>query len=132
MHEDVLKEISKDDGLIGTIFTKASNKINSPVRLAKVLQMVGNENWYMMEGDFKGAIYESILEKNGQDKKSGAGQYFTPRALIKAMVEVTDVSVLCPSTRMLCKWDENDMAVGIPFELFETITRGVEATIPSY
>ena len=132
MHEDVLKELSKDDGLIGTIFTKASNKINSPVRLAKVLQMVGNENWYMMEGDFKGAIYESILEKNGQDKKSGAGQYFTPRALIKAMVEVTDVSVLCPRTRMLCKWDENDMAVGIPFELFETITRGVEATIPSY
>lgn len=43
-----------------------------------------------------------------------------------------NVSVLCPSTRMLCKWDENDMAVGIPFELFETITRGVEATIPSY
>ncbi len=92
-YEDVLKELSKDDGLIGTIFTKASNKINSPVHLAKVLQMVGNENWYMMEGDFKGAIYESILEKNGQDKKSGAGQYFTPRALIKAMVEVTDPKI---------------------------------------
>lgn len=55
--------------------------------------MVGNENWYMMEGNFKGAIYESILEKNGQDKKSGAGQYFTPRALIKAMVEVTDPKI---------------------------------------
>lgn len=92
-YEEVLKELSKDDGLIGTIFTKASNKINSPVHLAKVLQMVGNENWYMMEGDFKGAIYEAILEKNGQDKKSGAGQYFTPRALIKAMVEVTDPKI---------------------------------------
>lgn len=92
-YEEVLKELSKDDGLIGTIFTKASNKINSPVHLAKVLQMVGNENWYMMEGDFKGAIYESILEKNGQDKKSGAGQYFTPRSLIKAMVEVTDPKI---------------------------------------
>ena len=92
-YEEVLKELSKDDGLIGTIFTKASNKINSPVHLAKVLQMVCNENWYMMEGDFKGAIYEAILEKNGQDKKSGAGQYFTPRALIKAMVEVTDPKV---------------------------------------
>ena len=44
----------------------------------------------MMEGDFKGAIYEGILEKNGQDKKSGAGQYFTPRALIQAIVEVVD------------------------------------------
>lgn len=92
-YEEILKDLSKDDGLIGTIFTKASNKINSPVHLAKVLQMVGNENWYMMEGDFKGAIYESILEKNGQDKKSGAGQYFTPRALIKAMVEVTDPKI---------------------------------------
>ena len=49
--------------------------------------MVKGENWYMMEGDLKGAIYESILEKNGQDKKSGAGQYFTPRALIQAMVD---------------------------------------------
>ena len=92
-YEEILKDLSKDDGLIGTIFTKASNKINSPVHLAKVLQMVGNENWYMMEGDFKGAIYEAILEKNGQDKKSGAGQYFTPRALIKAMVEVTNPKI---------------------------------------
>ena len=92
-YEEILEELAKKDGLIGTIFTKASNKINSPVHLAKVLQMVGNENWYMMEGDFKGAIYEAILEKNGQDKKSGAGQYFTPRALIKAMVDVTDPKI---------------------------------------
>ena len=89
-YEEILKELAKDTGLIGTIFTKASNKIDSPVHLAKVIKMIGEENWYMMEGDFKGAIYESILEKNGQDKKSGAGQYFTPRALIKAMVEVTN------------------------------------------
>lgn len=46
-----------------------------------------------MDGDVKGAIYESILEKNGQDKKSGAGQYFTPRSLIQAMVEVTDPQI---------------------------------------
>lgn len=84
-YEEILKELSKDTGLIGTIFTKASNKIDRPVMLAKVIEMVNGENWYMMEGDFKGAIYESILEKNGQDKKSGAGQYFTPRALIKAI-----------------------------------------------
>ena len=86
-YEEILKELSKDTGLIGTIFTKASNKIDRPVMLAKVIEMVNGENWYMMEGDFKGAIYESILEKNGQDKKSGAGQYFTPRALIKANME---------------------------------------------
>ena len=55
--------------------------------------MVKSENWYMMEGDLKGAIYESILEKKGQDKKSGAAQYFTPRALIQAMVDVTDPQI---------------------------------------
>ena len=92
-YEEILTELAKDNGLIGTIFTKASNKIASPVHLKKVIQMVGEENWYMMEGDFKGAIYEAILEKNGQDKKSGAGQYFTPRALIKAMVDVTDPKI---------------------------------------
>lgn len=92
-YEEILKELSKDTGLIGTIFTKASNKIDRPVMLAKVIEMVNGENWYMMEGDFKGTIYESILEKNGQDKKSGAGQYFTPRALIKAIVDVVDPKI---------------------------------------
>ena len=61
--------------------------------LKKVIDMVAEENWYMMERDFKGAIYESILEKNGQDKKSGAGQYFTPRALISAIVDVIDPKI---------------------------------------
>ena len=92
-YEEILDELAKKDGLIGTIFTKATNKIDRPVLLAKVIEMVSSENWYMMEGDLKGAIYESILEKNGQDRKSGAGQYFTPRALIKAMVDVTDPKI---------------------------------------
>lgn len=92
-YEEILDELAEKDGLIGTIFTKATNKIDRPVLLAKVIEMVAGENWYMMEGDLKGAIYESILEKNGQDRKSGAGQYFTPRALIKAMVDVTDPKI---------------------------------------
>ena len=92
-YEEILDELSKDNGLIGTIFTKATNKIDRPVMLKKVIDMVSEENWYMMEGDFKGAIYEGILEKNGQDKKSGAGQYFTPRALISAIVDVVDPKI---------------------------------------
>lgn len=92
-YEEILEELSKDEGLIGTIFTKATNKIDRPVMLKKVIDMVSEENWYMMEGDFKGAIYESILEKNGQDRKSGAGQYFTPRALISAIVDVIDPKI---------------------------------------
>ena len=84
-YEEILDELSKDEGLIGTIFTRASNKIDRPVMLAKVIEMVAGEDWYMMEGDLKGAIYESILEKNGQDKKSGAGQYFTQEHLFKRL-----------------------------------------------
>lgn len=93
-YETTLEKLSNESGLIGTIFTKASNKIQTPVHLKKVIDMVSGENWYMLEGDVKGAIYESILEKNGKDKKSGAGQYFTPRALIKAMVDVVDPKIM--------------------------------------
>ena len=92
-YEEILKDLSEEDGLIGTIFTRATNKIDRPVMLKEVFKMVDGENWYMMEGDLKGAIYERILEDNGQDKKSGAGQYFTPRALIKAIVDVVDPKI---------------------------------------
>ena len=87
-YEETLKELSSQENLIGTIYTKAQNKIDKPVYLKKVITLINEESWLVMDGDVKGAIYESILEKNGQDKKSGAGQYFTPRSLIQAMVDV--------------------------------------------
>ena len=87
-YESTLKRLSEEENLIGTIFVKAQNKIDKPVYLKKVITMINEEQWLVMDGDVKGAIYESILEKNGQDKKSGAGQYFTPRSLIQAMVDV--------------------------------------------
>ena len=49
--------------------------------------MINSENWAILGVDVKGTIYEGLLEKNAEDLKSGAGQYFTPRVLIKAMVE---------------------------------------------
>lgn len=88
-YEATLEELSKQDNLIGTIYTKAQNKIDKPVYLKKVISLVDGEKWLGMSYDVKGAIYEDILEKNGQDAKSGAGQYFTPRSLIQAMVDVT-------------------------------------------
>lgn len=92
-YERILSELQGMDGLIGAIFTHASNKISSPEKLGKLIAMIGSENWYCIEGDLKGAIYEEILERNGSDSKSGAGQYFTPRALISAMVDVIDPKV---------------------------------------
>ena len=87
-YEKTLDVLSRQGGLIGTIFTQAQNKIGQPVSLKKVISLIDAEDWFSPDID-KGAIYEGILEKNGQDKKSGAGQYFTPRALIGAIVDVT-------------------------------------------
>lgn len=92
-YESTLKKLSQEENLIGTIFVKAQNKIDKPVYLKKVITMINGEQWLVMDGDVKGAIYESILEKNGQDKKSGAGQYFTPRSLIQAMVDVAQPKI---------------------------------------
>lgn len=88
LYERILRTLSKQEGLIGTIFTKAQNKIESPVYLSKLISFIDQEQWLILKGDVKGALYEAILQKNGQDKKSGAGQYFTPRPLIDAIVDV--------------------------------------------
>ena len=92
-YESTLKKLSEEENLIGTIFVKAQNKIDKPVYLKKVITMINEEQWLVMDGYVKCAIYESILEKNGQDKKSGAGQYFTPRSLIQAMVDVAQPKI---------------------------------------
>ena len=100
-YEETLKLLSEQDNLIGTIYTKAQNKIDKPVYLKKVITMIDEEQWLIMDGDVKGAIYESILEKNGQDKKSGAGQYFTPRPLIQAMVDCINPQMAKPFATLL-------------------------------
>ncbi|MFC6199386.1 class I SAM-dependent DNA methyltransferase [Ponticaulis profundi] len=83
----LLRELGKKTGMLGQIFTKAQNKIQDPAKLSRLINMIGETQWIMMGADVKGDIYEGLLEKNAADTKSGAGQYFTPRPLIKAMVE---------------------------------------------
>ncbi|WP_278633432.1 class I SAM-dependent DNA methyltransferase [Sutterella wadsworthensis] len=87
-YERTLDVLSRRSGLVGTIFTKAANRIESAVYLEKLVSFIDQQQWLLMDGDLKGALYESILQKNGQDKKSGAGQYFTPRPLVDAIVDV--------------------------------------------
>jgi len=84
---NLLNELGKEPGLFGRIFIKAQNKIQNPAYLYRIIQMINSENWAMLNVDVKGTIYEGLLEKNAEDTKSGAGQYFTPRPLIRAMVE---------------------------------------------
>ena len=85
-YSELLRELGQKKGMLGQIFTKAQNKIQDPAMLFRVIDMIDTESWVMMGADIKGDIYEGLLEKNAEDTKSGAGQYFTPRALIKAMV----------------------------------------------
>ena len=85
-YSQLLRTLSTESGTLGQIFTKSQNKIQDPAKLLKVINLIDKENWAMMGADIKGKIYEGLLEKNAEDTKSGAGQYFTPRALIKTMV----------------------------------------------
>ena len=83
----LLRRLGEQQGMLGRIFTKAQSKITDPAKLFRLVHMVDGENWVRLEADVKGDIYENLLERNAADTKSGAGQYFTPRALIRAMVD---------------------------------------------
>lgn len=83
----ILEKLGEQSGILGKIFKGATNKISNVSILYRVVQMINNEKWVSMSSDVKGEIYEGLLQKNAEDIKSGAGQYFTPRPLIKAMVE---------------------------------------------
>ncbi len=82
----VLHKLGQEPGMLGAIFFKAQNKIQDPAKLARLVQMIDAEKWISLDTDTKGDLYEGLLQKNAEDTKSGAGQYFTPRALIEAMV----------------------------------------------
>ena len=86
-YKELLEELGKKPGMLGQIFLKAQNKVSDPAMLYKIIDMIDKESWVMMGVDTKGEIYEGLLQKNAEDTKSGAGQYFTPRPLIKAMVQ---------------------------------------------
>jgi type I restriction enzyme M protein len=85
-YNKTLRELGKEKGILGQIFTKSQNKIQDPAKLYKLIQLINGENWVGMGVKDKGDIYEGILKKNAEDTKSGAGQYFTPRELIAAIV----------------------------------------------
>lgn len=86
-YNELLRELAKAKGILGQIFLKAQNKIQNPAMLYKIINMINGEKWTVLGADVKGDIYEGLLEKNAEDTKSGAGQYFTPRALISTMVD---------------------------------------------
>ncbi len=86
-YKAILERLAKEGGILGQIFSQASNKISNAAILFRIVQMIDKEKWVSMSSDVKGEIYEGLLQKNAEDIKNGAGQYFTPRPLIRAMVE---------------------------------------------
>jgi len=86
-YTELLTNLAKEPGMIGQIFLQAKNAINKPATLARIVAMIDQQVWTGLDTDLKGNIYEEILEKTASDKKSGAGQYFTPRALIEVIVD---------------------------------------------
>ncbi len=91
-YRHILGELAKQPGMLGIIFRKAQNKIQDPAKLRRlIVDLIDQETWTILDTDVKGDAYEGLLQKNAEDTKSGAGQYFTPRPLIEAIVDV-----MCP------------------------------------
>ena len=88
-YRHVLETLGGKTGTLGAIFRGAQNKIHEPAMLTRLIKdLINSENWMGLSADVKGDAYESLLERNAQDVKTGAGQYFTPRPLIQAIVNV--------------------------------------------
>ena len=87
-YRHLIESLGKESGLLGTVYRKSQNKIQDPAKLERLIRLINEETWVGLDIDVKGEIYEGLLEKNAEDVKGGAGQYFTPRALITAIVDV--------------------------------------------
>lgn len=84
-----LEALGRQGGMLGLIFKKAQNKVQDPAKLRRlVADLIDKEQWTAIDVDIKGEAYEGLLEKNATESKGGAGQYFTPRPLIQAIVDV--------------------------------------------
>jgi type I restriction enzyme M protein len=88
-YRHLLDELGRRPGMLGVVFRKAQNRIQDPAKLRRlIVDLIDRERWMTLDVDVKGDAYEGLLQKNAEDVKTGAGQYFTPRPLIQAIVEV--------------------------------------------
>lgn len=121
----IMRALSRQNGLLGDIFTQAMPRFTNPVNLKKVINMIDEEDWSSMEVDVKGAAFEGLLEKSAAEGKKGAGQYFTPRPLIGSIV-----NVMKPDPRVAKEYKICDPACGtsgflmVAYEWLMRITKG--------
>ena len=98
-YADILRKLREAGGLLADIFAQATPRFNNPVNLKRVIAMIDEEDWSAMDVDVKGAAFEGLLEKAASEGKKGAGQYFTPRPLIQAIVRVMKPDPRLPAGR---------------------------------
>lgn len=87
-YTETLRKLREGKGILGKIFTQAMPRITNPVNLKRLINMIDEEDWSSMDVDVKGEAFEGLLEKSANEGKKGAGQYFTPRELIRSMIRV--------------------------------------------
>lgn len=88
-YEELLRELGENcSGRIQEIYSGARSNIEEPANLKKIITNINDLDWYSAKEEGLGNLYEGLLEKNANEKKSGAGQYFTPRVLIDVMTEL--------------------------------------------
>ncbi|MCD6533452.1 MAG: SAM-dependent DNA methyltransferase, partial [Deltaproteobacteria bacterium] len=124
-YSEILRNLRDSEGILGDIFTQAMPRFTNPVNLKKVINMIDEVDWSSMEVDVKGAAFEGLLEKSAAEGKKGAGQYFTPRVLIKSIVRVMQ-----PDPRIAKEYKICDPACGtsgflmFAYEWLMEITKG--------
>ncbi len=88
-YRHTLEHLATQPGMLGEIFKKARPEIQNPAILRRLIaDLIDKENWFSMQADVKGDIYEGLLSRSAEESPKGAGQYFTPRELIKAIADV--------------------------------------------
>lgn len=85
-YSDVLSALGQQPGLLGDIFSGSQSRFSNPVNLKKLLSAIDETEWTALDVNVKADAFEGLLEKAASEGKKGAGQYFTPRLLIKAIV----------------------------------------------
>lgn len=124
-YSDILRRLREEKGLLGDIFAQAMPRFNNAVNLKRLIAMIDDEKWTEMDVDVKGAAFEGLLEKAASEGKKGAGQYFTPRALIQSIVRV-----MKPDPRETLDFTICDPACGtggflmVAYEWLMEITKG--------
>lgn len=101
-YETVLKKLGQEEGILGDIFAGAMSRFNNPVNLKRLINLIDEIEWTALDMDIKAQVYEGLLEKAASEGKKGAGQYFTPRILIKSIVKVMQPDPLVDKEFTIC------------------------------